>query len=46
VTLEAGDVLFVPTGVFHSAKNLGNTQGSELATYVIEKGKPLTEFAP
>ena len=45
VTLEAGDVLFVPTGVFHSARNLGTTRGSELATYVIEKGKPLTEFA-
>jgi quercetin dioxygenase-like cupin family protein len=45
VTLKAGDVLFVPTGVFHSARNLGTTQGSELATYVIEKGKPLTEFA-
>ena len=45
VTLEAGDVLFVPTGVFHSARNLGTTPGSELATYVLEKGKPLTEFA-
>jgi len=46
VTLEAGDVLFVPTGVFHSARNVGDTPGSELATYVLEKGKPLTEFAP
>lgn len=45
VTLEAGDVLYVPAGVFHSARNLGDTQGSELATYVLEKGKPLTEFA-
>lgn len=45
VTLEAGDVLFVPTGVFHSARNVGDAQGSELATYVLEKGKPLTEFA-
>jgi quercetin dioxygenase-like cupin family protein len=45
VRLEAGDVLFVPTGVFHSARNLGTTPGSELATYVLEKGKPLTEFA-
>jgi quercetin dioxygenase-like cupin family protein len=45
VTLKAGDVLFVPTGVFHSARNLGTTEGSELATYVLEKGKPLTEFA-
>lgn len=45
VTLEAGDVLFVPAGVFHAARNLGSTPGSELATYVLEKGKPLTEFA-
>ena len=45
VTLVAGDVLFVPTGVFHSARNLGTTPESELATYVLEKGKPLTEFA-
>ena len=45
VTLEAGDVLFVPAGAFHSARNVGTAQGSELATYVLEKGKPLTEFA-
>ncbi|KRA82612.1 cupin domain-containing protein [Altererythrobacter sp. Root672] len=44
-TLEAGDVLYVPARVFHSARNIGTTQGSELATYVVEKGKPLTEFA-
>ncbi len=46
VVLAAGDVLFVPAGVFHSARNIGTTPGSELATYVVEKGKPLTEFAP
>jgi quercetin dioxygenase-like cupin family protein len=45
VTLEAGDVLFVPAGAFHSARNVGTVPGSELATYVLEKGKPLTEFA-
>lgn len=45
VTLRAGEVLFVPAGVFHSARNPGDVQGSELATYVLEKGKPLTEFA-
>ena len=45
VTLEAGDVLFVAAGAFHSARNVGTTPGSELATYVLEKGKPLTEFA-
>jgi len=46
VTLEAGEVLFVPAGVFHSARNPGTVQGSELATYVVEKGQPLVEFAP
>ncbi len=45
VRLEAGQVLFVPAGVFHSARNPGATQGSELATYVVEKGRPLVEFA-
>ena len=45
VTLEAGEVLFVPARAFHSARNLGDTPASELATYVLEKGKPLTEFA-
>lgn len=41
VTLEAGDVLFVPTETFHSARNVGTGKGSELATYIVEKGKPL-----
>ena len=44
-TPEAGDVLFVPARVFHSARTLGATRGSELATYVLEKGQQLTEFA-
>jgi len=44
VRLAAGDVLFVPARTFHSARNVGTVQGSELATYVVEKGKPLTEF--
>jgi quercetin dioxygenase-like cupin family protein len=41
VTLNAGDVLFVPAGVVHSAKNVGTKNGAELATYIVEKGKPL-----
>jgi quercetin dioxygenase-like cupin family protein len=41
VTLKAGDVLFIPAGTIHSAKNVGNGPGAELATYVVEKGKPL-----
>ncbi|HTU09414.1 MAG TPA: cupin domain-containing protein [Allosphingosinicella sp.] len=46
VRLEAGQVLFVPAGVYHSAHNPGSTPGSELATYVVEKGRPLVTFAP
>jgi quercetin dioxygenase-like cupin family protein len=45
VTLKAGDVLFVPNGTLHSARNMGDGPASELATYVLEKGKPLTTFA-
>ena len=41
VTLKSGDVLFVPAGTIHAAKNVGNRKGAELATYIVEKGKPL-----
>jgi quercetin dioxygenase-like cupin family protein len=41
VTLRAGDVLFIPDGTVHAAKNIGNTNAAELATYVVRKGKPL-----
>ncbi len=41
VTLKAGDVLFIPAGTVHAAKNVGSRTASELATYVVEKGKPL-----
>ena len=41
VTLKPGDVLFIPAGTIHAAKNVGNRKGAELATYIVEKGKPL-----
>ena len=41
VTLKAGEVLFIPTGTIHSAKNVGSVNAAELATYIVEKGKPL-----
>jgi quercetin dioxygenase-like cupin family protein len=41
VTLKAGDVLFIPAGTIHSASNVGSGNAAELATYVVEKGKPL-----
>lgn len=44
VTLEAGEVLFIPAGAIHSARNVGSGSGAELATYLVEKGKPLLEI--
>ena len=41
VTLEPGGVLFIPAGTIHAAKNVGSRKGAELATYIVEKGKPL-----
>ena len=32
MTLQAGDVLFIPAAMIHAARNVGN---------VVEKGKPL-----
>ena len=44
VTIKAGEVLFIPAGVVHSAKNNTNSKASELATYIVEKGKPILEL--
>ena len=41
VTLKPGEVLFIPAGKIHSAKNVGSVNAAELATYIVEKGKPL-----
>jgi quercetin dioxygenase-like cupin family protein len=41
VTLKPGEVLFIPAGTVHAAKNVGSRKGAELATYIVEKGKPL-----
>jgi quercetin dioxygenase-like cupin family protein len=41
ITLRAGDVLFIPARAVHAARNPGGTNGVELATYLVEKGKPL-----
>ena len=40
-TVKPGDVLFVPARAVHSVKNVGSGNGAELATYFVEKGKPL-----
>lgn len=44
VTVKAGEALFVPDGVVHAARNTGAEPAAELATYVLEKGRPLTTF--
>ena len=41
VTLKAGDVLFIPAGMPHAVTNVGSGNAAELATYIVEKGKPL-----
>lgn len=40
-TLKPGEVLFIPAGTIHAARNVGSVKGAELATYIVEKGKPL-----
>jgi quercetin dioxygenase-like cupin family protein len=44
VTLKAGDVLFIPAGKPHAVRNVGTGNAAELATYIVEKGKPLVEL--
>jgi quercetin dioxygenase-like cupin family protein len=41
VTLKAGEALFIPAGTPHAVKNIGSGKAVELATYIVEKGKPL-----
>ena len=45
VTLKAGEVLFIPAGTIHAATNVGSGNAAELATYLVEKGKPLVVLA-
>ncbi len=45
ITLKAGEVLFIPAGTVHAVKNVGSGNGAELATYIVEKGKPLLTLA-
>jgi quercetin dioxygenase-like cupin family protein len=40
-TLQTGDVFFIPAGTVHNARNTGTGVAKILATYVVEKGKPV-----
>jgi quercetin dioxygenase-like cupin family protein len=44
-TVSAGEALTVPAEAVHSVKNVGDGVGAELATYFVEKGKPLITLA-
>jgi quercetin dioxygenase-like cupin family protein len=41
VTLQAGGSFLIPAGTVHNATNTGASKGRILATYIVEKGKPL-----
>jgi len=43
VTLKAGQSLFIPDGVAHSARNVGDGKASELATYIVTRNAKLVE---
>ncbi len=40
-TVKAGEIFFVPAETIHAVNNVGSGNAAELATYVVEKGKPL-----
>ena len=46
VTLKAGQALYIPAGAIHSAHNVGAGNAAELATYIVDKGKPVVVPAP
>jgi len=41
VTLGPGKTFIIPAGAIHNARNTGNGIAKVLATYIVEKGKPL-----
>jgi quercetin dioxygenase-like cupin family protein len=40
LTVRAGEALTVPPETVHSVRNVGEGNAAELATYIVEKGKP------
>jgi quercetin dioxygenase-like cupin family protein len=46
VTLKAGGTFLIPAGTVHNATNTGTGTARVLATYIVDKGKPLATPAP
>ena len=44
-TLKAGDAFFIPANTVHDGKNVGSGPAKVLATYIVEKGKPVASPA-
>ena len=44
--LKAGDSYVIPAGKIHDAKTVGDKPVRVIATYIVEKGKPLATPAP
>lgn len=45
-TLQTGDAFLIPPGTIHNARNTGKGVAKVVATYVIEKGKPVATPVP
>jgi quercetin dioxygenase-like cupin family protein len=45
-TVKAGEVFLIPAGTIHNGKNAGPGEAKVLATYIVEKGKTLTNPVP
>jgi quercetin dioxygenase-like cupin family protein len=46
IVLSAGDAVFIPAGTRHAARNVAAGRSVELATYLVEKEKPLVVLTP
>lgn len=44
--MKAGDTYVIPAGKVHDAKTVGDKPVRVIATYIVEKGKPLATPAP
>jgi quercetin dioxygenase-like cupin family protein len=45
-TLQTGEGFMIPAGTVHNARNAGTGVAKVVATYVIEKGKPVATPVP
>lgn len=45
-TLQTGQAFLIPAGTVHNARNAGTSVAKVVATYVIEKGKPVATPIP